>query len=103
MCAADFGGMNVAVSVLLQGAIVTAEHKAGEDDPSIAARARLQIVDVLACVRSIANDQEFVRGADPLERFDYQVCVVLRLKAGNVKHVAVRLDAPASHQRIGTP
>ena len=41
--------------------------------------------------------------AHPLERFDYQVRIVLRLETRNIEYVAVRLDAPASHRRINFP
>ena len=54
-------------------------------------------------IRRVTYDQEFVRSAYSFEGFDYHVRIVLRLKPGNVEHVAVRFDAPTTHERIRPP
>jgi len=76
--------MDIAVSVLLQCPIALAKDEAGEDDARIACGTGAQILNILVGVRRIADDQEFMPGLHPLERFDHQMRVVLRLKPRNV-------------------
>lgn len=95
--AADFRGVDVAISVLLQRAVGVAEDETREDDATVASRARAQLFDVLVRVGRIADDDELVRSAHALEGFYDEPRVVLRFKARDVEHVAVRLDTPTTH------
>ena len=96
--AADFGGVNVAVSVLLQGAVVLTKNKSGEDDALVAAGSGLEIADVVVRVRGVADDQEPVRRPHFLECFDDQMRVVFRFQARDIQHITIRLDAPLAHR-----
>ena len=56
IAAADLCRVNVAVSVLLQHAIILAEDEAREDDALVSACAGAQLLDVIVRVGSIADD-----------------------------------------------
>src|SRR6266571_8721295 len=99
----DFGRMNVTVSILLQSPIVAAKDEACEHNAFIAARTRLEIGDVIACVRSVAHDQEFVSGANAFKGFNYEVRIVFWFQTRNVQHITVGLHSPAAHERVWAP
>src|ERR1700687_3906966 len=82
---------------------MAAKDKASEDNSSISAGPRFEVLDVLASIGSIADNQKFVRGLNALESFDHQVRVVLGFQTRDVEHVPVRLYAPSSDHWIGTP
>src|SRR5688500_18042472 len=97
MRAANFSRVHVAVSILLECAIVLAKDESGKNDSLITAGAGFQVRDVLFGVRCVANDQQAISGTDFFEGFDYEVRVVYGFESGDVEHVPVRLNAPLSH------
>src|SRR5438067_2429693 len=101
MGAAHFGCVDVAISILLQRAIIPTEYKAGEDDALVTTGARFEIVNILPRIRRIAHNQKLMRSADALECFDYQMRIVFRLQPRNIKDIAIRFDAPSAHHWIG--
>ena len=92
--AADLRGVDVAVSVLLQGTVGVAEDEAREDDAAVAARERAQAADVLVRVGRVADDQKLVRRPHAPERLDDHRRVVFGFEARDVEHVTVRLHPP---------
>ena len=92
---ADFGGVHVAISVLLQRAIIASKNKSGKDDAFVAPRPGFQIADVITRVRSIADDQKLVARTHALESFNDQVGIVLGFQPRNIEHVTVWFHPPA--------
>ena len=94
MRTANFGRMNVAVSVLLKRAIILAKDESRENDALVAACAGLQVCDVLFGVRCVADDQQSICGSYFLKGLDYEVGVILRVESRKLKNGPVGVDAP---------
>src|SRR6185503_7236173 len=97
MSAADFRRMYVAVSILLEGAIILPKNKAGEDDSLVPTCASFQTADVLLGIRCIAHNQKTVSRPNFLESLNYEMSIVFRLKPRDIQNIAIWLDPPLTH------
>jgi glutamate carboxypeptidase len=91
MSSADFGCLDVGVSVRLELAIAVSIDSAGKPDARIAGGFKL--LDVGAGVRCIANDDEFHVRPDSLKSLNHNVCIVLRLEPAHVEKVFLRSNS----------
>ena len=73
------------------------QNKTRKIDSLVSARACFQIVDVLARIRRVADDQQTIRSSDFLESLNHKMRIVLRFETRDIEHISIWLNSPVSH------
>src|SRR6476660_3529371 len=97
MRATYFGGMHIAISILLERAIILPKDKTGKNNSLVAASACFQVLDVIVCIWRVADYQQTISGAHLFESFNNESGIILRLKTRDIQNIAVWLCAPTAH------